>query len=468
MSMRNEPAPLMLSVSGARGLVGSSMTPEVAARYAASFATELSDGASEGRLKLVIGRDGRSSGLELSEAVSSALARMGCELVDIEVAPTPTLGIMIRELGADGGIVITASHNPIEWNGLKCLDPDGLAPPPATAQRIIDRFGSTDWEPPVSDSPGTMTVDRTALASHVARARDLVDVEAVRSFGHKVVLDSVNASGCVAGRMLLEELGCSLVHLNGEQTGTFAHTPEPIAENLTDLSDLMRSESDAACGFAQDPDADRLAIVDEGGQYIGEEYTLVLASLRHLQVHGPCPLVANMSTSRMIDDVAARFPGAIVHRTAVGEANVVKGMREHDAPIGGEGNGGVIVRSVGWVRDSLAAMSLVLELLAHEGRPLSDLVGDIPRYHMIKRKLDLSELGGRARIPEALQRLAKSHSPEAVDDRDGVRIDLPEGWVHVRASNTEPILRVISEARTREDAERLAREAGISAGIMDG
>ena len=442
------------------------MTPDVAARFAAAFGAEIRQRNPGITPTLVIGRDGRSSGAELSKAAATALADGGCDIVDVGVATTPTVGIMIRKLQAQGGIVITASHNPIEWNGIKCLDSDGLAPPPEDAGRIIQRFkddAAPAGEPSVR---GAIRIDESATRLHIDRVLELVDVERIRSANLMVVLDSVNASGCVGGRMLLEELGCTLDHLNGEQTGIFAHTPEPTRENLGDLADRVRSLDSAACGFAQDPDADRLAIIDQDGGYIGEEYTLVIAALRHLQAHGPCPLVANLSTSRMIDDLAARFPGAVVHRTSVGEANVVKGMREHDSPLGGEGNGGVIVRSIGWIRDSLAAMALTLELLAVEQRSLSSIVEELPRYEMIKQKIDLSELGGREIIPTALQRLVDSHPSERVNDLDGVRIDLPEGWVHVRASNTEPILRVISEASTREEATRLAREASIAAGIL--
>ena len=265
--------------------------------------------------------------------------------------------------------------------------------------------------------------------------------------------------------MLLDDLGCELIHLNGEQTGSFAHTPEPTRENLVDLARLVSETPKAQCGFAQDPDADRLAIVDENGAYIGEEFTLVLAVLRHLQKNGPCDLVANLSTSRMIDDLATRFPGTTVHRSAVGEANVVAKMRETDAPLGGEGNGGVILRSIGWIRDSFVAMGLVLELLAAEARPLSSIIEELPRYAMIKEKMDLSEIGGRSVIAPALEKLVSAFADEQVNDSDGVRIDFEEGWVHVRASNTEPIMRVIAEAHTEEDARTLIQRASHAAGL---
>ncbi len=265
--------------------------------------------------------------------------------------------------------------------------------------------------------------------------------------------------------MLLDDLGCGLIHLNGEQTGDFAHTPEPTRENLRDLARLVAESPEALCGFAQDPDADRLAVVDERGEYIGEEFTLVLAVLRHLQKNGPCDLVANLSTSRMIDDLATRFPGTRVHRSAVGEANVVAKMRDTEAPLGGEGNGGVILRSIGWIRDSFVAMGLVLELLAAEKRALSSIIEELPRYAMIKEKLDLSAIGGRSVIEPALEKLKTAFTDERVNDIDGVRIDFEEGWVHVRASNTEPIMRVIAEAETEDQARSLIHRASTAAGL---
>lgn len=465
MTRSDSTPPLMLSVSGARGLVDSTMTPEVAGAFAAAFGSELLEATPGKPLRLVIGRDGRDSGAKISAAVCSSLAGIGAEVVDIGVATTPTVGIMIRKTGSTGGIVITASHNPIEWNGIKCLDHDGLAPPPALADRIIRRFKTGDALEPGTSPRGTVSRDDSATRHHIDLVLEELDVEMIRANPTTVVLDSINASGCVGGKMLLDDLGCGLVHLNGEQTGLFAHTPEPTRENLVDLARLVGETTEARCGFAQDPDADRLAIVDEDGAYIGEEFTLVLAVLRHLQKNGPCDLVANLSTSRMIDDLAARFPGTKVHRSAVGEANVVAKMRETKAPLGGEGNGGVILPKIGWIRDSFVAMGLVLELLAAEKRALSSIVEELPRYAMIKEKLDLSTIGGRAVIDSALEALKTTFAAERLNDSDGVRIDFDEGWVHVRASNTEPILRVIAEAGTEEDARSLIERASKAAGL---
>jgi phosphomannomutase len=456
----------MLSVSGARGLVDSTMTPEVAGRFAAAFGSELLESDPDKPLKLVIGRDGRASGAKISAAVCEALALIGAEVLDVEVATTPTVGIMIRKTGSTGGIVITASHNPIEWNGIKCLDHDGLAPPPDLANRIIKRFKSADVIEPGRNPRGSVSRDDSSTRHHIDLVLGEIDVELIRENPTTVVLDSINASGCVGGKMLLDDLGCGLIHLNGEQTGLFAHTPEPTRENLQDLARLVGKTPEALCGFAQDPDADRLAVVDERGEYIGEEFTLVLAVLRHLQKSGPCDLVANLSTSRMIDDLASRFPGTIVHRSAVGEANVVAKMRETGAPLGGEGNGGVILPSIGWIRDSFVAMGLVLELLAAEKRPLSKIIEELPKYAMIKEKLDLSAIGGRPVIEPALEKLKVVFAKERVNDSDGVRIDFEEGWVHVRASNTEPIMRVIAEAQTQENARTLIQRASEAAGLI--
>ena len=458
-------APLMLSVSGARGIVGRTMTPEVAAAYAGAFGSFLRATTGTARPRVVVGLDGRISGPPLASAAVGGLLATGCDVIELGVAMTPTVGVMIGHHGADGGLAVTASHNPIEWNGIKCLDGDGLAPPPAVAKEIVDRFKERriDWCGPLET--GRATHDRSAARVHVDRVLGQVDAGAIRPRGFTVVLDSVNGSGCEGGRMLLEALGCRVIHLFGEPTGVFGHTPEPLAENLVDLARATGSTPGAACGFAQDPDADRLAIVDETGRFIGEECTLVLAALRMLQRTGGGTLAANLSTSRMIDDVAARFPGSRVVRTAVGEANVVADLRQSHGILGGEGNGGVILPGVCWVRDSLSAMALVLELLAHEGKPLSAIVASLPRYAMIKRKMELATVGGMAAVAPALARVKAAFAAERVNDADGVRVDFADGWVHLRASNTEPIVRVIAEAGTEARANELCDLCRRAAGV---
>jgi phosphomannomutase len=463
--MSTDEAPLMLSVSGARGIVGRTMTPEVAAAYGGAFGSFLKATTGKARPRVVVGRDGRISGPPLAAAAIGGLTATGCDVIDIGVAMTPTVGVMIGHHRADGGLTITASHNPIQWNGIKCLDGDGLAPPPAIAKEIVDRFKARriDWCGPLET--GHVSEDLTAARVHVDRVLANVDVAAIRARRFTVVLDSVNGSGCLGGRMLLEELGCRVEHIFGEMTGVFGHVPEPLAENLVDLAGAVRGAPGAACGFAQDPDADRLAIVDERGTFIGEEFTLVLAALRMLQRKGGGTLAANLSTSRMVDDVAARFPGSHVVRTAVGEANVVAGLRPAKGILGGEGNGGVIFPPVCWVRDSLTAMALVLELLAHEGKPLSAVVAGLPRYAMVKRKMELASVGGMAAVAPALARVKAAFAKERISDVDGVRVDFADGWVHLRASNTEPIVRVIAEAPTAERANELCDRCREAAGV---
>ena len=459
-------APLMLSVSGARGIVGRTMTPVVAATFAGAFGSHIRGLTGGRRPRLLVARDGRFGGEALASAVRGALAATGCDVVDLGVAMTPTVGMMIRALGADGGMAVTASHNPLEWNGLKCLDGDGLAPPKPVADAIIARFKSGDVAFVAPREIGAITTDTSAAGRHVARVLEATGAAPrVRAKGLAVVLDCVNASGCEAGPRLLAELGCRATLIHAEPTGIFGHVPEPTAENLGDLVAAVRATPGVACGFAQDPDADRLAIVDENGRYIGEEYTLVLAALRMLELRGPFTLAANLSTSRMIDDVAARFPGARVLRTAVGEANVVAALKPAGGLLGGEGNGGVILPEVTWVRDSLSAMALVLDLLASRGEPLSAIVDALPRYAIEKTKIDLAAVGGLAAVEPALARLKAAFAGERVNDSDGVRIDFADGWVHLRASNTEPIVRIIAEAPTRDRARALIASCADAAGI---
>ncbi len=459
-------APLMLSVSGARGIVGRTMTPAVAAAYAGAFGSFLKSTTGRPRPRVVVGLDGRISGPPLAAAAIGGLTATGCDVVDIGVAMTPTVGVMIQHHQADGGLTVTASHNPIEWNGIKCLDGNGLAPPPLIATEIVQRFrdGHIAWCDPIAT--GRVEPDAGAARIHVERVLSCVDARAISAKSFAVVLDSVNGSGCVGGRMLLESLGCRVNHLFGEPTGVFGHTPEPIAEHLLELAGVVRGGRGAfACGFAQDPDADRLAIVDERGRFIGEECTLVLAALRMLQRTGGGTLAANLSTSRMIDDVAAQFAGSRVIRTAVGEANVVAALRAAHGIVGGEGNGGVILPGVCWVRDSLSAMALVLELLAHDGRPLSAIVDSLPSYAMVKRKMDLVSVGGMAAVAPALTKVRGAFANERVSDVDGVRVDFADGWVHLRASNTEPIIRLIGEAPTIERANALCDACAAAAGL---
>ncbi len=475
-------APLMVGVSGLRGIVGKSLTPEVATRFAAAFGGWLGDRATPGhRPKVVIGRDGRAGGQAIHDAAIAGLMNAGCLVVDLGVAMTPTVGVMTDREDATGGMVVTASHNPQEWNGLKCLVREGddtvaaCAPNATSAAEIIARFRGPEIPP---RGGGSVTRESDPAATHIARVWEQVETligpPIAAGIRARVAIDSVNASGAPGAAELLRLLGCmDTVHIGNADSGMFPHPPEPLRENLGTLCSVVRQQK-ATIGFAQDPDADRLAIVDERGDYIGEEYTLVLAAEAILGSHKdmkapgrPRPvLVTNLSTSRMIDDVAARH-GARVVRTAVGEANVVDAMKQEEAAgayiaLGGEGNGGVILPTVTYVRDSLSAMALVLVLLARTGKTVSGLVASMPRYAIEKRKVDLARKEDAA---PAVQKIAAHWKAHRVDLQDGVRIDFATGplagkaWIHVRASNTEPIMRLIAEAPEPGQAKAILDEA---------
>ncbi|MFM9958770.1 MAG: phosphoglucosamine mutase [Phycisphaerales bacterium] len=469
-------APLMLSVSGCRGIVGSSLTPERVARFVASALcwarSKRTEPGSDQAMTVVLARDGRVGGAAIALSAAGALAAAGCRVVDLGVATTPTAGLMVRRLNADLGLVITASHNPAPWNGLKVLSAAGGAPMLADANDIVARFKSdaAPWPWVGSDRAGVLERNDSGPRLHVETVlgalEKLTPLRKIREKCFRVVLDSVNASGASAGRMLLESLGCLVVHLHAETSGVFPHTPEPTRENLTGLCDAVRTHK-AAVGFAQDPDADRLALIDESGAYVGEEYTLALGVKSWLSMLSPerargQKVAANLSTSRMIDDVAASF-GASVVRTAVGEANVVEGMHRAGCLMGGEGNGGLIWPEVVPIRDSLVSMAFTLALMARTGKTLSACAVDTPAYAIVKRKIDVREgLAARAVAAVTAHYRAKNAS---LSDLDGVRADFPiasggSGWVHVRASNTEPIIRLIAEAPRADQAEGVLDEVG--------
>ncbi|MCG8408361.1 MAG: phosphoglucosamine mutase [Phycisphaerales bacterium] len=436
---------LMISVSGVRGIVGETMTPMLAAEMGAMFGSYLGGGT------VVIGRDSRPSGTMVHNAVTSGMLAAGCHVVELGVVTTPGVALMVGERSAAGGVVITASHNPEQWNGIKFITSEGFAPPPELAEQIFDRYRRKDFHFAGVEQLRELERDLTTHDRHVAKVTRVLNVEAIRRRQLKVVLDSVNGAGGLGGKMLLERLGCKVTHLNSEPHGRFAHPPEPTAENLVGLCEAVR-EHGADVGFAQDPDADRLAIVDNQGRYIGEEYTVALAT-KYMLSKQVGAVAVNLSTSRMVDDLVAQAgDGAVVHRTPVGEANVARAVLTHGCVIGGEGNGGVIDPRVVPVRDSFVGMGLVLDLLAEDWRPLATIVDEMPRYVMIKQKFEVD----REAIQAWLERVRMSTDGQS-NDADGLRIDWPEGWVHVRPSNTEPIARVISEAADEKTAVSLAR-----------
>lgn len=447
-----EPAvALMVSVSGVRGLVGETLTPAVVLEFCQAYGTLLDGG------RVALARDSRPSGQMFAAAAAAGLLASGCEVTDLGLAMTPTVGRAIRDGRFDGGVIVTASHNPAPWNGLKFLDDQGLAPDPARAARIAElrAAGRTRLIP--AGFRGLHRDDQ-AGARHVDAVLAAVEVDTSGLRGMRVVLDSINGAGCLDSPRLLAELGCHVTHINGEPDGAFAHPPEPVAENLASLCAAVR-RANAAVGFAQDPDADRLALVDETGRYIGEEYTLALATEAVL-ARRPGPVAANLSTSRLIDVIAARY-GVPVVRTPVGEAHVARALVASGGVVGGEGNGGVIDPRISLVRDSLSAMSLVLQLIARTGNSVSALVAGLPTLAMIKQKFECP----RERIAQAVAAVETAFADQKLNRSDGVRIDFRDGWVHLRGSNTEPLLRIIAEGDSTAGAEALISRVRAAAGL---
>ncbi len=438
---------LIVSVSGIRGIVGSGLSPVAVAAFAQSLGTYV-----RGE-RVVLSRDSRPSGDMFRHAVIAGLEACGCEIIDIGVAPTPTCGLAIRKLEAQGGIQISASHNPAPWNGLKLFGNDGAVLAPEKGRAIKQIYDSGNFVLVPHERLGEIRESHKAEDWHRERVLELVDVTRIRSRGFRVFLDANAGAGGPLGKALLDSLQANPVIAGGHPDGHFAHPPEPLAENLTTILPRIPQER-ADVGFVLDPDADRLAVIDETGRYIGEELTLALALLCRLK-RNPGPVVINMSSSRVSEDIAKTF-GVPCKRSAVGEANVVALMRESAAAIGGEGNGGVIDPRVGWVRDPYIGMGLILQLLADTGKPLSAIVNELPSYTIIKDKYTAA--------PDRLASLnaeLEKRWPEAAPNRiDGLRLDWPDRWLHVRPSNTEPIIRVIAEAPRAEDARELCAAVG--------
>ncbi len=441
------PSDLIVSVSGIRGIVGAGLTPEAAARFAAAFGSTVA-----GR-RVILSRDGRPSGEMLRHAVMAGLLGAGCTVEDIGIAPTPTCGFAVRHLGTAGGIQITASHNPAPWNGLKMFGADGAVLPADRGHAIRDLYESGTFARSGWDGTGTVSVPPDVAADHANAVLDTISVAAVAANRFRVFLDANAGAGGPLGSELLYALGCDVIQHHCEPTGLFAHEPEPIPAHLTEVAPWVKKHG-CAVGFVLDPDSDRLALIDENGDCVSEECTLALAVKYRLQQQ-PGAVTINMSTSRMSDDIA-RAAGCDCFRSAVGEANVVSLMRSTRAVIGGEGNGGVIDPRIGWVRDPFVGMAFILSLMAEEGIPFSQLVAELPRYAMLKTKFEVP----RERLAAVFQSLESRWPDARVNRDDGLRLDGPDWWLHVRGSNTEPVVRVIAEAPTVERADELCREAG--------
>ena len=442
---------LMVSVSGIRGRVGESLTPDVVTRYAAAFgAWSMAQGGSR---RVVVGRDSRVSGPMFHRIVTGTLQLVGCDVIDIGLTTTPGCQLAVEHHHACGGIMLSASHNPIEWNALKLIGSSGLflEASEGLAMRALLETGIpyASW-----DHIGSVTSDGDAAARHLAAvlAIPYVDVEAIRAKKFKVALDCVRGAGSTIMPPLLEALGCEVVSINMEPDGRFPREPEPIPENLSALEALVK-ESGADIGFAVDPDVDRLAIVSDEGRAIGEDYTLALAARLVLR-HRRGPVVTNLSTSLLVEDVA-REAGVEAIRAPVGEVNVATRMRSERAPIGGEGNGGVILPEVHLGRDAPIGAALLLQLLVEDGRSLSDIARSLPSYVIVKDKLARPN----ASLDAVYGALRSAFPDAAADTQDGLRLAWADRWVHVRPSGTEPIVRVIAEAPDEAQARELVRRS---------
>ncbi|HPJ35594.1 MAG TPA: phosphoglucosamine mutase [Spirochaetota bacterium] len=448
-------APLMKSVSGIRGIVGESFTPELLVSAGAAFASYARYGT------VVVGRDSRPTGEAVAMNMISVLLLSGCDVVDIGVVPTPTVQVMVEELNAAGGIVISASHNPVEWNALKLINSSGTFLNPADIKKL---FALMEKEPVFKkwNKVGKLTVNNEANALHIKRVLDVVNVKNIKKKKFHVVLDAVNGAGSIITPELLKSLNCRVTMINCTPDGIFPRGAEPLPENLNKLSETV-IKSGADIGFAQDPDADRLAIVDEKGRPIGEEYTVTLVA-DHLLQKEKGRVVVNLSTTKAVEDIAARH-GVPFSRAKVGEINVVEEMRKKGAKIGGEGNGGVISPEVHLGRDSLAGIVYVLEMMSLRNRKVSEIMDEMPAYFMKKGKVSLKNTEP---IGNIISRISDSFKNEKLSQTDGLRIDFKKseefknGWVHLRSSNTEPVFRIIAESDNPQKTEKIYKYfAGI-------
>ena len=446
---------LIISVSGLRGIVGESLTPKVASRYVRAFLAETPPG------PIVVTLDGRTHGPMLAQVLSSTIADCGRECIYGGVAATPTTGVLVRDQQAAGGIQISASHNPAEYNGIKLFAASGRVIPGAAGQKVLDRYrAAASNEPTVATQRAAFVdtnaddIDVNGVESHEKLVLAICNADRIRARHFRVVLDANHGAGGILGNLLLKNLGCDVKNIGGGPDGLFVHPPEPTEANLYDTIEFTK-QSGADVTFCQDPDADRLAIIDERGRYIGEEKTPALCIEHVLSTGRLGAVVTNCSTSRMSEDIARKY-GVPFFRSKVGEANVVDLMLEKDAAIGGEGNGGVIDPRVGLVRDSFVGMALVLDAMAARGLPVSKLADELPQYAIHKTTIAVAA----DEIPSALDTLERHFGDATADRLDGLRLDWPSGaWLLVRPSNTEPIVRAIAEAPTIEEAKAICEQA---------
>jgi phosphomannomutase len=438
-------AQLIISVSGLRGIVGESLTPLVAAQYTAAFAAGLPL-----RGSVVLTRDGRATGSLFAQTIAATLQASGLNVLYGDAAATPTTGVLVREHAACAGIQISASHNPPPYNGIKLFGADGRVIPASAGERVIEHYHARHVRWVTHDQIGSFQNLTDTTSAHLAKVLATVDVAAIRRRRFRVVLDSNHGAGAVLGERLLAELGCDVTLLGPKPDGLFAHPPEPTADNLRSTAErAVKLAADAV--FCQDPDADRLALIDETGRYIGEEFTVAIVLDHRLATGGsPGVVVTNCSTSRMSADICQTH-GSRLLLSAVGEANVTDRMLQEQAIYGGEGNGGPIDPRVGYVRDSFVGMAQVLDCMAKHHLPLSQLAARLPQYAIHKTTITIE----RERIAGLFTRLREHFSDAAASTLDGLRLDWPDSWLLVRASNTEPIIRAVAEAKSADRAREL-------------
>lgn len=452
---------LIKSISGIRGTIGGhvsdGLNPVSTAQFTAAYAAFIRKHSGKARPLIVVGRDARISGIMVNRIVTGTLLGMGCDVIDIGLATTPTTEMAVTGKEADGGIILTASHNPKQWNALKLLNGRGEFLSDADGKEILRLAEHEDFDFAEVDEMGTLLSEESYLYDHIQAVLALpaVDVEAIRRANFRVAFDSVNSVGGIALPALFQALGVDHVTaLNAEPTGHFAHNPEPLPEHLVDICSAIGT-SQVDVGFVIDPDVDRLAIIDERGTFFGEEYTLVAVADYLLSLNGGGNTVSNLSSTRALRDVTERHGGTYT-AAAVGEVNVVTKMKETGALIGGEGNGGVIYPELHYGRDALVGIALFLSLLAKSGKKVSELRATYPDYYMSKQRVDLPQ---GVDTEALLSRLAREYQDKGtINLIDGVKIDLPTQWVHVRRSNTEPIIRIYTEAPSSEEAQALADE----------
>jgi phosphomannomutase len=444
---------LKASISGIRGIVGESLTPDVIVKYVSAYSQMMPAG------PILLGRDSRPSGDVLCNFVAYLLNCLGREVIEIGIVPTPTVLFCVKEKGYAGGIVITASHNPIEWNALKLVNSKGKFLSPAEFAKLSELVEQGKFDYAVWNKLGKSEKMHDMALLHLEKVLNFVDVEKIKAKNFKVVIDTVNGAGGPIGAKLLRTLGCEVIEINTETTGYFAHPPEPTPVNLTQLSEKMK-ECGGDVGFALDPDADRLVLAGSDGEILSEEYTLALCADHYLSSKEKTDLVINLSSSRLCDDVAAKY-GVKVLRVPTGEIHVTESLEQTNAKLGGEGNGGVILPQINKCRDTLVGMALILEYLANNGKKIEDCAKEIGNYSFIKTKFQVTDID-----LTKTEALLKEKFPDGkLNNSDGLRLDFDDSWVLIRKSNTEPIVRVFAEAKSEQRALELIESVRNIAGI---